>query len=241
MAPRKTPIATPPAESKPQAAAALTKEQETKYSTLLQRMRALTTVTCDKEASKSGPVSDSERLWLTRECLLRYLRATRWAVDEAAKRLHSTLGWRREYGLDGFTADYISPEQETGKQFILGYDRHGRPCQYLVPGRQNTHQSARQIHHMFYMTERVMDVMPPGVESLCLMIDFKPSKTKYNSTVSVSVAREVLHILQNHYPERLGKALIINVPWIVWGFFKLINPFIDPVTRDKRLGRAARV
>ncbi|PHH58384.1 hypothetical protein CDD82_3107 [Ophiocordyceps australis] len=65
------------------------------------------------------------------------------------------------------------------------------------------------------------------------MIDFKPSKTKYNSTVSVSVAREVLHILQNHYPERLGKALIINVPWIVWGFFKLINPFIDPVTRDK--------
>lgn len=23
------------------------------------------------------------------------------------------------------------------------------------------------------------------------------------------------------------------VPWIVWGFFKIITPFIDPVTRDK--------
>lgn len=24
-----------------------------------------------------------------------------------------------------------------------------------------------------------------------------------------------------------------KVPWIVWGFFKIITPFIDPVTRDK--------
>lgn len=23
------------------------------------------------------------------------------------------------------------------------------------------------------------------------------------------------------------------VPWIVWGFFKIITPFIDPVTREK--------
>jgi hypothetical protein len=44
---------------------------------------------------------------------------------------------------------------------------------------------------------------------------------------------EVLNILQNHYPERLGLALILNVPWLVNMFFKLIQPFIDPVTRNK--------
>lgn len=43
----------------------------------------------------------------------------------------------------------------------------------------------------------------------------------------------MLNILQNHYPERLGLALILNVPWLVDMFFKLIKPFIDPVTRDK--------
>lgn len=26
---------------------------------------------------------------------------------------------------------------------------------------------------------------------------------------------------------------IFTVPWIVWGFFKIITPFIDPVTREK--------
>lgn len=26
---------------------------------------------------------------------------------------------------------------------------------------------------------------------------------------------------------------MFSVPWIVWGFFKLVTPFIDPVTREK--------
>lgn len=50
---------------------------------------------------------------------------------------------------------------------------------------------------------------------------------------SISVARAVLNILQEHYPERLGLALIINVPFLLNAFYKLINPFIDPVSREK--------
>lgn len=50
---------------------------------------------------------------------------------------------------------------------------------------------------------------------------------------SFSTARAVLNILQDHYPERLGAALIINVPFLLNAFYKLINPFIDPVSREK--------
>ncbi|KAF4506707.1 hypothetical protein G6O67_006762 [Ophiocordyceps sinensis] len=232
-APRKTPLEAPTADSRPASKPELTEDLKSKYEALLGRVKGFSEVTCAKEKRKSGPLTDRERSWLTRECLLRYLRATKWSVDESAKRLLSTLAWRREYGLDDFTAEYISPEQETGKQIIAGFDRHGRPCQYLNPGRQNTDASPRQIHHLFYMVERVTDMMPPGVETLSLLINFKPSKQRQNTSVPVSTAREVLHILQNHYPERLGKALIINVPWLVSGFFKMVQPFIDPVTRQK--------
>ncbi|KAK1243960.1 hypothetical protein MKX08_002098 [Trichoderma sp. CBMAI-0020] len=249
--PRKTPIAAPTADSTPVPRPDLTAEQQTKYEALLEKAKAFSEVKCDKEKDKSGPLADHELAWLTRDCLLRYLRATKWSVDDAAKRLLATLAWRREYGIDDFSPEHISPEQETGKQIILGFDRQGRPCQYLNPGRQNTDSSPRQIQHLFYMVERVVDTMPPGVETLSLMINFKPSKQRQNTSVPVSTAREVLHILQNHYPERLGKALIINgeyssptkeeerladkktVPWIVNGFFKIITPFIDPVTREK--------
>jgi hypothetical protein len=27
--------------------------------------------------------------------------------------------------------------------------------------------------------------------------------------------------------------VMTTVPWVVWGFFKLITPFIDPLTREK--------
>lgn len=208
--PRKTPLAAPTADSKPAPKPELTADQQTKYEALLEKAKTLTEVQCEKEKEKSGPITESERLWLTRDCILRYLRATKWNVEDSHKRLLATLAWRREYGIAEFTPEYISPEQETGKQIIVGFDKQGRPCQYLNPGRQNTDSSPRQIHHLFYMVERVTEMMPPGVETLNLMINHKPRKQRQNTSVPISTAREVLHVLQNHYPERLGKALIIN-------------------------------
>ncbi|KXH49718.1 CRAL/TRIO domain-containing protein [Colletotrichum simmondsii] len=233
--PLKTPIALPlPASSTP-AVPALTADQQTKYDGLLAQARAWTEVKCTTAAhvAKSGPLTDSERQWLTRECLLRYLRATKWSPKDAEKRLLETLAWRREYGVEALTADHISPENETGKQIILGFDKERRPCHYLNPGRQNTDPSPRQVQHLVFMLERVIDIMPAGQEKIALLINFKTSKSRGNTAPGLGLAREVLHILQTHYPERLGKALIINVPWMVNGFFKLITPFIDPMTRDK--------
>jgi hypothetical protein len=44
---------------------------------------------------------------------------------------------------------------------------------------------------------------------------------------------QVLNILQTHYPERLSASLILNVPFLLHAFYKMISPLIDPVTRNK--------
>jgi hypothetical protein len=229
--PLKVPLLSPTPDSRPKEREPLTAEQQQKYDWLLEQVKAWTEIPSTK--GKAGPLTDSERFWLTRECLLRYLRATKWHEKDAEKRLLETLTWRREYGVEELTAEYISPENETGKQVILGYDKEARVCHYMSPGRQNTEPSPRQVQHLVYIVERVIDMMPPGQETLALLINFKQSKTRSNTAPGIGQAREVLHILQHHYPERLGKALIINMPWIVTGFFKLITPFIDPHTREK--------
>ncbi|CAK7271670.1 Phosphatidylinositol transfer protein (PITP) [Sporothrix epigloea] len=229
--PLKLPIPFPTANSVPAERPQLTEEQTKKYEWLVEQARGWTVAS--KNAALAGPLTDEDRFWLTRECLLRYLRATKWNEKEAAKRLQDTLTWRREYGVNGLTAEHISPENETGKQVLLGFDKQGRVCHYLNPGRQNTDPSPRQVQHLVYMVERVIDIMPAGQETLALLINFKTSKSRTNTAPGISTGREVLNILQTHYPERLGRALIINVPWVVWGFFKLITPFIDPLTREK--------
>jgi len=206
--PLKLPVSAPTASSKPKEHEPLTEEQQKKYDLLLEQIKALTEVPSTKD--KAGPLTDSEKQWLSRECLLRYLRATKWQEKDAEKRIVKTLTWRREYGVETIPLENPSLENETGKQIILGYDKEGRVCHYLNPGRQNTQASPRQVQHLVYMLERVIDIMPAGVETLSLMIDFKPSKTRASTHPSIGMAREVLDILQNHYPERLGRALIIN-------------------------------
>ncbi|RJE19352.1 CRAL TRIO domain protein [Aspergillus sclerotialis] len=212
--------------------AKLTPDQQTKYDAVLKAVSAWTTIPVSSaKNAETEPINDGERMFLTRECLLRYLRATKWNVSEAIARLQRTLTWRREYGVEKLTADYISIENETGKQVQLGYDIHGRPCLYLLPSNQNTEKSDRQIEHLVFMLERVIDLMGPDQETLALVVNFNETKSGQNATVGQ--AKQTLNILQNHYPERLGRALVINVPFVIWGFFKLITPFIDPQTRQK--------
>ena len=44
---------------------------------------------------------------------------------------------------------------------------------------------------------------------------------------------QTLNIFQMHYPECLAESLILNVPFLIHAFFKMISPFMDPVTRNK--------
>ncbi|EME47522.1 hypothetical protein DOTSEDRAFT_69465 [Dothistroma septosporum NZE10] len=230
--PLKTPIPKPSRHSMIPPQSRLSAEQETKYTAVREQVSQWTTIpTSTAKGAAQAPIEEYERMFLTRECLLRYLRATKWRPADAVRRLQETLSWRREYGADTFTHDYISPENETGKQVQLGYDNEGRPCLYLNPGKQNTKMSDRQIHHLCYMLDRTIDMMPAGVENSALIINFQGAAS--GTTPSVGQARAVLNILQGHNPERLGKALISKTPWYVNTFFKLISPFIDPVTREK--------
>ena len=73
--------------------------------------------------------------------------------------------------------------------------------------------------------------MPAGQESLVIIVDYKSTTLRTNP--SISVARKVLHILQQHYVETLGRAIVVNLPMLLNFFYKGISPFLDPVTRDK--------
>lgn len=314
------PFETPSSGAKVPAEKSLTTEEEEKYSTVYHHFAAEGLSVPVSEANQKDQdktlfkeLTELERAWLTRECFLRYLRATKWVVKDAVARIELTLAWRREFGIAGdstisavsdrngevadsngdsaarngdaanstanspdstakstanspdtakitkslsemstnslksndnitfapasdcvvVTSELCSPENVTGKEVILGFDNDARPCLYLKPGRQNTKPSTRQVQHLVFMLERVIDFMPSGQDSLALLIDFKDHGATGGKIPPVGVGRQVLHILQTHYPERLGKALLTNIPWYAWTFLKLIHPFIDPLTREK--------
>ncbi|WVQ95873.1 hypothetical protein IAU59_002972 [Kwoniella sp. CBS 9459] len=161
----------------------------------------------------------------------RYMRAAKWKMDDAKKRIQGTLEWRREYKPELIQPGDVGVEAETGKIILSGFDVDARPILYMRPGRENTERSPRQIRHLIYHLERAIDLMPPGQEQVAIIVDYKSATSQSNP--SIGVARQVLNILQNHYVERLGRGLVVNMPWWINAFFSGISPFLDPITRDK--------
>ncbi|ORX37550.1 CRAL-TRIO domain-containing protein [Kockovaella imperatae] len=182
------------------------------------------------------PESDPYHVWEKRflsdpGCHPRYMRAAKWKMHDAKTRIKGTIEWRREFKPDLIKPSEVGVESETGKIILSGFDLDARPILYLRPGRENTETSPRQIQHLIYMLERAIDFMPPGQEQVAIIVDYKSATS--SSNVSIGTGRKVLSILQNHYVERLGRGLVINMPWWINAFFAGISPLMDPITRDK--------
>ncbi|KAJ9098492.1 hypothetical protein QFC19_006359 [Naganishia cerealis] len=182
------------------------------------------------------PESDPYHPWEKRflsdpGCAPRYMRASKWKLDNAKERIKGTLEWRRDYKPELIHESDVSPEAETGKIILNGFDVDGRPILYMRPGRENQKTSPRQIRHLIFHLERAIDFMPPNVETVVIIVDYASATSQSNP--SITTARQVLNILQNHYVERMGRAIVVNMPWWVNAFFTAITPFLDPVTKDK--------
>ncbi|RSH80030.1 uncharacterized protein EHS24_009702 [Apiotrichum porosum] len=182
------------------------------------------------------PESDPYHVWEKRflndvGTHARFMRAAKWKLEDGKKRIKATMEWRREFQPEIIEPGDIAIEAEKGKLVLTGFDQDARPVIYMRPRRENTEPSPRQIRHLIYHLERAIDMMPEGQEQVAIVVDYKQATS--NGTPSVSTGLKVLHILQNHYVERLGRGIVMNMPWWINAFFSAITPFMDPITRDK--------
>jgi hypothetical protein len=73
-----------------------------------------------------------------------------------------------------------------------------------------------EIKHFVYCMENAILNLPPHQEQVVWLVDFHGFNL---SNVSFKISREVSHILQKHYPQRLGLAIMYDAPGIFQPFF----------------------
>lgn len=179
-----------------------------------------------------GPLSGHSLKYCTDSCLRRYLEARNWNVDKSKKMLEDTLKWRSIYKPEEIRWDEVAMEGETGKMYRAGFhDRQGRVVLILRPGMQNTSSMENQMKHLVYLLENAMLNLPPGQEQMAWLIDF--TGWSITNNVPLKSARETINILQNHYPERLGIAILYNPPRVFEAFWKIVKYFLDNKTFQK--------
>lgn len=164
---------------------------------------------------------------------VRYLRARHWDLHKAHKMLAATLQWRLEYRPHDISWSEVQQEALTGKTFVSPHtDKEGRPVVIMTPRNENTKNEEGQVRFLIYCLEhasRLADEKRVG--KMMWLIDFEGYSLRNAPAVRTSVG--VLHILQNHYPERLGGAVCYHAPSLFSMTWKAVSPFIDPITKKK--------
>ncbi|ONK72111.1 uncharacterized protein A4U43_C04F15820 [Asparagus officinalis] len=163
----------------------------------------------------------------------RFLRARDLDIEKASAMFLKYLKWRREAIPNGFIEyKQVQNELQQEKLYMQGFDKKGRP---LVVGFAAKHYSSRRNLDEFkcyvaYVLEKLSASMPRDQEMFVAIADFQGWGY---SNCDIRAYLAALEIMQNYYPERLGKVFIIHVPYLFMKAWKIIYPFIDNNTRKK--------
>ncbi|KAK4220340.1 hypothetical protein QBC37DRAFT_408394 [Rhypophila decipiens] len=189
--------------------------------------------------------------------VLRFLRARKWDVDDALGMLLSTLKWRHEQGLDEIVArgellsrqhysagtgesqldKNLVAQYQSGKAFIRGADKSGRPV-FVVrvrlhhPDAQSPESMERFVlHNIETMRSILRSQHSSGAgEKACLIFDLTGFGLK---NMDFHVVKFLVLAFEARYPEYLGVVLVHNAPWVFWGIWRVVKPWLDPVIAAK--------
>ncbi|KAG6544311.1 hypothetical protein Mapa_014314 [Marchantia paleacea] len=181
---------------------------------------------------KDGPLTKKQLEFCNDACVERYLKARGYNVRRAAKLLKATLAWRENFDVDYLIADEFTAELASGVSYVAGHDNEGRPV--VIVRRKNFTYGAwsqkQYLRYLIFTMEVAVASMRPGVDQWVLVIDMGHAKL---SSPSSSTILGTLRILNEHYPERLAKAYIVDSPSVLYFLWKSICPFVGYGSKGK--------
>ncbi|KAK1644458.1 hypothetical protein QYE76_062263 [Lolium multiflorum] len=179
-----------------------------------------------------GPLSARGVKYCNESCLIRYLEARNWNVDRSRKMLEESLKWRLAKRPEDVRWPDVSVEAETGKLYRANFtDREGKTVVVMRPAKKNTSSHEGQLQYLIYTLENAMLSLPEHQEKVVWLVDFTGWTRAHANPIKTS--SECISVVQNHYPERLSIAFMLNAPKVFELSFKVLKVFIDQKSVQK--------
>ncbi|KDD73350.1 hypothetical protein H632_c2265p1, partial [Helicosporidium sp. ATCC 50920] len=175
-------------------------------------------------------LSASEREQTPPDAAARFLRATGGDVAASAKRLQETLRWRESHHPERLFCTACAAAPASHYMSLTALDRRGRPTIYSSLAVARCRDLEPNRTHMVACFESAIAAMPPGVEDWVWVLDMHGFGLR---DCDPRLALAFCRLSAAHYPERLAQAYIVSAPAVFSAFWKGIQPFIDPKTREK--------
>ncbi|KAL4584672.1 hypothetical protein LXL04_009279 [Taraxacum kok-saghyz] len=164
----------------------------------------------------------------------RFLRARDSDIDKASAMFLKYLKWRKTFTPEGsISLSQVPNELAQNKMFMQGSDKSGRPIAVVFGGRHfcNKKGGVEEFKRfVVFSLDKLCSRIPQGQEKFVVIGDLQG----WGYTCSdIRGYLAALSILQDYYPERLGKLFIVHVPYVFMTVWKMVYPFIDEITKKK--------
>ncbi|XVF49502.1 hypothetical protein PTKIN_Ptkin04bG0018100 [Pterospermum kingtungense] len=163
----------------------------------------------------------------------RFLRARDLDEEKASAMFLKYQKWRRNFVPNGsISPSEVAHEIQQNKIFLQGSEKKGRPISVVLAARHFQHKGGVEEFKRFlvYFFDKIFARMPPGQEKFVVIADLE-GWGYANSDIRGYLA--ALSLLQDYYPERLGKMFIVHAPYVFMKTWKILCPFMDNKTRKK--------
>lgn len=186
----------------------------------------------DAVKSKCQPLPDEPDFFTNELILTEFLRARKYDLNASTKMLTEAVEWRREYR--PLKADCTYCHENPGFHCIrqVGFDSSGRPIIYSNFSQASAAKNspADTIMHCVQMLENVRRSFKGSATKIVMVIDCSGMTLP---CCNPNLGRQVMHVFADFYPERLGRAVVVNHKAIFQQIWRAIKRFLDPVTASK--------
>eukprot|EP00727_Mastigamoeba_balamuthi_P009928 m51a1_g5558 hypothetical protein (265) ;mRNA; r:561104-562049 len=181
----------------------------------------------------SDLASDAARRYVTPASLRRHLRARDGDVEAAERQVRATVEWRAAEAIDAMRPEDLAHVAALNALYTGGHDRAGNPIIVMRVGAYNPYSPEDRLR---YVTQVMETVFPAGRDDADVkatwILDFSLFGKK-RSTDGRAVMKRTQAVLQDHYPERLCRAFVVDPPWFFYWLYQIVSLFMSEKTRSK--------
>jgi len=164
--------------------------------------------------------------------MFRFVRGYKYNLEDAKKAWKDAIAWRTANTPWRTKEEEVTEIAKLGFVTQIGRSKKGEPS-FMVKAKQyeKGKQPLKELgKYIFYLCEKALrECVLPMLSSVFIFDLNGFSLGQYSNDLKT----EVMGPMQLVYPELLGKGILVNSPVIFQGVWKIVSPFLDPVTLAK--------
>lgn len=176
---------------------------------------------------------------------LRFVDAMKGDQEQGLQRIRATLQWRQENGIDHILLEPQPRFHQIKNCYSSFYHKHSleghalyfeQPTKADLAGLQaNEINVPMLVRHYMFQTEFLYRVLHPyDRDGKCVtVVDLEGLGIGDIGGDPFAFFRAASALCQQHYPERCAKTFLINCTRTFSFIWRMIKPFIDPITLSK--------